>query len=194
MSQDLILDAYSKWEESSEWKSVLIKYNHKTRPNQFKCFTFNFDKPEDANEIPKNLFENFTKIIDKNNYIVKDYTASNEKTVIEKITTNNRLLSEAWGNLINSVNVCDDSIQLNKIKPDAYAFIGSYFEDGFSKNLYLISKKNPIITATKAKPTTIFRQPIITIFDMAIDRSYYSKNWNNPDAIPVFPHMLRRHK
>lgn len=191
MSMEKINEAYEKLRTATEWKSILVEYKHTTRPGQFRCYTFSFAQSRQAKELPIALFDTFNAIIQKNGFEVKPYTASNEKNVIEKIDTSNLLISTNWSNFIGSINVSDDTTKLEKIKPDAYVFIGTYKdENNTPQNIYLITKKNPILNFKKKKLYTggrgnsieIATEPILQFantFDCVVyENVLYSLNLN----------------
>ena len=53
----------------------------------------------------------------------------------------------SWPSLIEHINNSDDSVDLKDISANAFAFVGNYEDtDGNNKNLYLLSRKNPVLT------------------------------------------------
>ena len=63
------------------------------------------------------------------------------------------LMQLSWPSLIEHINNSDDSVDLKDISANAFAFVGNYEDtDGNNKNLYLLSRKNPVLTFKKRVP------------------------------------------
>lgn len=194
MSFQKIESAINTAKQITHWNSLLIEYNHKKRPNEYVCYTINFASAQLLNNIITSMCNAFLSVVKHQNRIL-NYTAQNPKNTTEKLDVTGKLMQLSWPSLVNHINSSDDSIDLKDISANAFVFAGSYEDiDGNSKNLYLLSQKNPVISFKKrtpifsAKNNTIVRttEPLIQFgkcFDiLIIDNTLYSIN-NNFESI-----------
>lgn len=194
MSIETIREALTNLSYDKSWKCVLVRYRHKTHPNEFISYDFSFLRHAELSALLKDICDATMAIIDKNHCTVQDYTLSNAKNVIEKLSLESQDIKTAWTAFSNSVENSDDSIDWHKVKACAYVFRGTYITKDGKKNIYLISKKNPIKTfGNKTFIETIigggrknsveqFEKPLLqfnTVFDcMVIDNNLYGMNLN----------------
>lgn len=152
MSYDLIKGGLDKVNSIDSWSLALINYNHKSRPNEYTCYALNFETDDLLKQTINDMCINFLNIVEKYGKNVQEYTGFNSKNVVDKIETNHELISEAWKALIQSLNVCDDTTDLKDIKSNAFIFTGTYKNaDDEQQNIYLLSRKNPILTYKKGR-------------------------------------------
>lgn len=151
MSYSLICEGLEKINTITSWSLALISYNHKSRPFEYTCYPLNFE----SNEVLKNTINGmclkFLSLINEYENKVQDYTATNPKNVVDKISTSHELIASSWNSLLQSLNVCDDITKLKEIKSNAFIFAGTYKEDNTEHNIYLMSRRNPIYTYKKNK-------------------------------------------
>lgn len=167
MSYELITEGFNKIQEVKSWATILIKYNHKTNPNEFTCYKFQFESEKLLVDTINDMYKTFINTAKKQSGGVKEYTAFNSKDTVEKINIQDELIKDNWIALMNSLTQCDDTTRLEEIKVSAFIFIGTYHEDSVDKNLYIISKKNPILSYKK-KVFSLTRQNRIASIDNPI--------------------------
>lgn len=151
MSYHLIKEGLEKINTIDSWSLALISYNHRTRPYEYTCYSLNFQSDDILKNTIAEMCSKFLSIVDKSEKIVQDYTGTNPKNVVDKISTTSELISDSWKALIQSLNVCDDSTSLKDIKSNAFIFTGTYSVDSEEHNIYLLSRKNPIYTYKKGR-------------------------------------------
>lgn len=166
MSYEIIEEAINKAKEISNWNSVLVEYNHVKNPNEYVCYDMNFSTSNLLDSTILDMCNLFLATIKKYDKNILNYSGQNPKNAVDKISTDNILISECWNSLINHINNSDDTTEFKDIKANAYVFIGSYtLDDGSSKNIYLITRKNPILTYKKS------RSPIFTSQNNTISKA-----------------------
>lgn len=151
MSYEKIKEGLEKIDSVTSWSLALITYNHKSRPSEYTCYSLNFNTDELLKKTISEMCKKFLARIEGNGKQIQNYTATNPKNVIDKILVSDPLINQQWNNLIESLNVCDDSLTLNEIKSQAYIFAGTYIVEGNHHNIYILSRKNPIYTYKKDK-------------------------------------------
>lgn len=151
MSYQNIKEGLEIINSTTSWSLALISYNHKSRPGEFTCHSINFQTDELLKKTISEMCTSFISIIDNSGKLVEDYNGTNSKNAVEKIPVSNFLIASQWNKLINSLNDCDDSVELKDIKPQAYIFAGTYTVDNQDQNVYLLSRRNPIYTYKKGK-------------------------------------------
>lgn len=151
MSYQLIREGLQKIGDVTSWEAQLIKYNHKTHPNEFTCYTMNFATPRLLANVIDNMEKAYLHVVEVFNEIVEGYTGFNSKKTIVKLSLDNTVIQNSWATLIQRIGNSDDTTPLSQIKADAIVFIGTHPDgNGNIKNLYLLSKKNPILSFKKA--------------------------------------------
>lgn len=195
MSIEIIKEALTNLCYDKSWKCVLVRYKHKTHPNEFMSYDFSFLRHAELSALLKDICDATMAVIDKNHCTVQGYTLSNAKNVIEKLSLESQDIKTAWTAFSNSVENSDDSVDWHKVKACAYVFRGTYTSiDGEEKNLYLISKKNPIINfrrktyieaiieGGRKNAVAQFEEPLLqfnAVFDcMVIGNNLYGMNLN----------------
>lgn len=181
MSFKLIREGINKIPNVKSWKLALINYNHKLSPSDYECHLIRFETDKLLNDTVNNMCEKFMYIIEKKTESILEYSGMNPKNSIDKINISNELISDQWDSLILSLSVCDDQKDIEKIESKAFVFVGEYFENEEHKNLYLLSRKNPIqifknkirykYLATRKNQIKEFNEPIIhfgNTFDVLI--------------------------
>lgn len=194
MSVQIIENAINTAKQITNWNSLLIEYDHKRYPNEYVCYDINFASAQLLNDIVTSMCNAFLNIVKKQNRIL-EYTAQNPKNTTEKLNVTGPLMQLSWTSLINHINSSDDSVNLKDISANAFIFAGNYEDsDGNAKNLYLLAKKNPIMSFKKRTPIFSARNNTITettdplvhfgkCFDILIvDNTLYSIN-NNFESI-----------
>jgi len=151
MSYEKIKEGLEKINSATSWSLALINYNHKSRPNEYTCYSLSFQTDELLKKTLSEMCANFISVIDKNDRKIEYYTGTNPKNVVDKILLSDNLINHQWNNLIESFNNCDDSVDLKNIKSQAYMFAGTYITEGEYQNIYILSRKNPIYTYKKGK-------------------------------------------
>ncbi|NMB40892.1 MAG: DUF4868 domain-containing protein [Firmicutes bacterium] len=151
MSYDLVKEGLEKIKSAKHLALALISYNHKSRPMEYTCYSLNFRTDQLLKQTISEMCTCFIGVIDKQGRDIKNYTGANPKNVTDKIHLSNGLIKNQWGNLIQSLNVCDDNTSLNKIKSQAYIFSGAFENDEGDHNIYILSRKNPIYTYKKGR-------------------------------------------
>lgn len=163
MSYALIEEGINKIKNVTSWSSLLIEYNHKKKPNEYVCYKMNFETSELLTGTIFEMCKAYLKIVNSYGNKVLDYTGTNPKNVVDKISTTNSLVDTCWKALIESINRCDDTTDLKNIKASAYIFVGTYTNsEGNAQNLYLLTKRNPLLTFKKGR-TKIFTSQHNTI-------------------------------
>ena len=204
MSLKKIEEAREKLEDVKSWQTLLIEYDHKKRPNNYTCRQFNFAETKERLQIISDSFDVFMYNIDKAGATVKEYTGVNSKNTIEKITdvNTNTLTKDSWEKFKASIPSSDDTAHIDNNKCSAYAFIATYVDsEGQQKNIYFITKKNPIVNLKK-KHIFSFKSNIVKktsepllqfnkTFDVLIyENNLYSLNLNFEDIF----NLERTHK
>lgn len=151
MSYDKIKEGLEKINSITNWCLALINYNHNANQSIYTCYSFDFETQELLKNTLTEMSKNFISIIDKNGKKVQYYTGTNSKNVVDKILISDDLITNQWNKLIESFNNCDDSTNIKDVKSKAYMFTGTYTIDGEHKNIYILSRKNPIYTYKKGK-------------------------------------------
>lgn len=156
MSFALIEDGLNKAKNITTWSSLLIEYNHVKHPNEYICYDMNFSSPDLLSTTISNMCDAFLSIVNKYDKKVLEYTGENSKDVVDKLSTKNVLIATCWNALIEHINNSDDTTEFKNIHANAYVFVGSYtLDDGTSENIYLLTRKNPLLTYKKGR-TPIF--------------------------------------
>lgn len=158
MSYTLIKEGIKLIPQIDNWESFLIKYDHKRNPNEFTCYNINFSDSSSLKDTIMDMSTVFFNVVDKKyNHNIQDYTGFNPKNTVDKLSTNNELITENWKSLIEHINISDDSTNINNIKANAYVFVGTYTDStNTSQNLYILSRRNPILIFKKGGRSTIF--------------------------------------
>lgn len=152
MSFNKIESAIITAKQITHWDFHLIEYNHTKNPNEYVCYNIPFASAQLLNDIVSSMCDTFLTIVKKQNNIL-DYTAQNPKNTTEKLDITSELMQLSWPSLIEHINNSDDSVDLKDISANAFAFVGNYEDtDGNNKNLYLLSRKNPVLTFKKRVP------------------------------------------
>ncbi|GLC31134.1 DUF4868 domain-containing protein [Clostridium omnivorum] len=163
MSFSLIEEGLNKVQAVTAWDTLLIKYDHKTHPNEFTCYNINFNTENLLKGTISDMCGTYLKTVQKFEKKVQEYTGFNPKNVVDKLSTTNPIIKDSWTSLIQSINVSDDTTSLKDIKASAFIFAGTYKdEQNVVQNLYLLARKNPIITFKKDR-THIFTSQHNTI-------------------------------
>lgn len=165
MSYQLIQEALNKIGQISTWETLLVKYNHTSYPNQFTCYNINFAQDSILLNTLSDMKGTFLKIIDRYDKKVEMYSGYNPKNVVEKLALDNPIINDAWDSLIQHINCSDDSTEIKNIKANAYIFIGTYSEASSTKNIYIIARKNPVLSFKKG------RAPIFTSRHNVLDKA-----------------------
>lgn len=204
MSLDKIKEAMAKLKGVKSWQTLLIEYDHKKRPNNYTCRKFDFAESNERLQIISDAFDVFIYNIDKAGATVKEYTGVNSKSTVEKITdvNINTLIKDSWEKFKASIPSSDDTASVDNKKCSAYAFIATYTDsDGQDKNIYFITKKNPIVNFKK-KHIFSFKSNVVKkssdpllqfnkTFDVLIyENNLYSLNLNFEDVF----NLERTHK
>ncbi|WP_139904000.1 DUF4868 domain-containing protein [Clostridium thermarum] len=195
MSYEKIKEGLEKINSITSWSLALINYNHKSRPGEYTCYSLKFQTDELLKKTISEMCTSFISIVNKNGNNIQYYTGTNPKDIVDKILISDTLISHQWNNLIASLNVCDDSVDLKDIKSQAYIFAGTYTIEGEYHNIYILSRKNPIYTYKKGKGKIFesrhniiqeITEPLVQFgktFDALIyDKTMYSIN-NNFESI-----------
>lgn len=163
MSYEKIKQAISQVNSAISWKSLLISYDHKHSPNEYICHSFNFGDVSLQKNIIQEMCSSFLYMVEKrcNKQIVK-YTGMNPKNVVEKLSVNDEIIIENWNSLIQHISIDDDDTPLSKIDAAAFVFVGTYNDGATDKNIYLISKKNPIVNLDNMKKRHVKIPPLIS--------------------------------
>lgn len=150
MSFNLIEQGLNKTKDVTSWSSFLIEYNHKAHPNEYVCYDMKFSTGKLLKDTISDMCATYLNVVNKYEKKVIDYTGYNPKNVVDKIGTDNVLIKDCWKSLIDHINVSDDTTSFKNIKATAYIFVGTYKTDsGEFKNLYLLTRKNPLYTYKK---------------------------------------------
>ena len=149
MSYTLIKEGLEKVNTINSWSLALIEYNHKSRPNEYTCYSLRFSTDDLLKTTIKDMCDKFLSIVNKYEQEVKCYNGSNPKNIVDKLDIKHELIKEPWKSLIESLNNVDDSKELKDIKSKAFIFAGTYKHNDKDNNLYLISRKNPVYTYKK---------------------------------------------
>lgn len=194
MSLQKIETAIRTAKQITHWNSLLIEYNHKRNPNEYVCYDINFVSAQLRNDIIASMCDAFLSIVRKQNRIL-DYTSQNPKNTTERLDVRGQLMQFSWTSLINHINTSDDTVDLKDISANAFIFVGSYNDsNGTEKNLYLLARKNPIMSFKKRAPILLGKnntlqkttEPLVQFghcFDvLVIDNTLYSIN-NNFESI-----------
>ena len=162
MSFNKIESAIITAKQITHWDFHLIEYNHTKNPNEYVCYNIPFASAQLLNDIVSSMCDTFLTIVKKQNNIL-NYTAQNPKNTTEKFDITSELMQLSWPSLIEHINNSDDSVDLKDISANAFAFVGNYEDtDGNNKNLYLLSRKNPVLTFKKRVPILSARNNTIT--------------------------------
>lgn len=194
MSFNKIESAIITAKQITHWDFHLIEYNHTKNPNEYVCYNIPFASAQLLNDIVSSMCDTFLTIVKKQNNIL-DYTAQNPKNTTEKLDITSELMQLSWPSLIEHINNSDDSVDLKDISANAFAFVGNYEDtDGNNKNLYLLSRKNPVLTFKKRVPILSARnntikettEPLVqfgkSFSILIVDNTLYSIN-NNFESI-----------
>ena len=162
MSFQKIESAIKTAKQITHWNFHLIEYNHKKYPNEYVCYNVNFASAQLLNDIITSMCDTFLDVVKKQNHIL-EYTAQNPKNTTEKLDVTNELMQLSWPSLVEHINNSDDSVDLKNISANAFVFVGNYEDtDGNSKNLYLLTQKNPVLSFKKRTPIFSARNNTIT--------------------------------
>ena len=108
MSYNMIVEAVSKIDDVNSWKTLLIKYNHASAPNEFTSYSFTFADSQIRTTLIKDMSTSFLKIVNEFGRKIEEYSGMNSKKVVDRIETSNTLISTCWRTLIGSVSISDD--------------------------------------------------------------------------------------
>lgn len=165
MSIELIKEGLSKSKSIVNWSALLVEYNHEKRPNEYVCYDMNFSPVDLLTLTISDMCDTFLSVVNKFGKVL-EYTGENSKNSVDKISNSNDLISSAWNSLLEHINISDDTIGFKDIHASAYIFVGSYtLADGISENIYLITRKNPLLTYKKG------RSPIFTTQNNTISKA-----------------------
>ena len=152
MSYELIKEGLKKVTEITTWDSLLIKCKHNTHPNEFTCYKMNFSTDTLLKETLNDMCNAFLRTVENFDKKVELYTGFNSKNVVDKLPINNPLLNDCWSSLIQHINCSDDTTALSKINANAFVFVGTYNDETNTPiNLYLLARKNPILSFKKGR-------------------------------------------
>lgn len=178
MSYTLIEEGIAKAKEITTWSSVLVEYNHSKHPNEYICHDMNFSSIDLLSTTITNMCDSFLSIAKKYDKKVMNYTGENPKNVVDKLLTSNSVISICWNSLIDHINNSDDTTEFKRIKANAYVFVGSYnLSDVTSENIYLITRKNPLLTYKKGR-NPIFTSKNNTIAETDEPLAQFSKSFD----------------
>lgn len=149
MSYSTIIEGLAQCKSTPSWNAVLLKYNHKTKPNEYTCYDLNFETSDLLKSTISTMCDCFLSIVDKYDKQILTYTGSNPKNSVDKLPISDPVIQNNWNLLLNSINISDNNPCLANIKADAYIFVGEYCIDGVNQNIYLITRKNPILSYKK---------------------------------------------
>lgn len=159
MSYHLIEESMQKIGEITSWKPLLIEYNHAKKPNEFTSYKMNFKNKELLDETVSSLCTTFLKIVNKYDRKILEYTGFNGKNIVDKISIDNPLITTSWNALKESMNVYDDTKTLKEINANAFILVGTYNDEkNVPQNIYLITKKNPVISFKKGRAPLLVSQ------------------------------------
>lgn len=184
MSYELLTEGLGKVKDIQTWSVALISYDHDSKPCEYTCYPLNFQSDELLKDTINKMCTTFLGIVDKKDSNVQEYTGNNPNNIIDKLNTSHPLLSNAWNGLIQSINASDDEKDLKVIKAKANVFIGTYKSDNEEKNIYLLSRKNPIYTYKKNRSKILvsrkniikeIEEPLIQ-FGKSFDAIIYKNN------------------
>lgn len=162
MSFQKIESAIKTAKQITHWNFQLIEYNHKKSPNEYVCYNINFASAQLINDIIISMCDAFLAVVKKQNRIL-EYTAQNPKNTTEKLDVTSELMQLSWSSLVEHINNSDDSVDLKDISANAFIFVGNYEDaNGKSKNLYLLTQKNPVLSFKKRTPIFSARNNTIT--------------------------------
>lgn len=164
MSYTLIEEAINKSKGIEKWSAVLLEYNHTRKPNEYVCYDMNFSSKELLTNSIATMCDAFLNIVKKFDKKVLDYSGENSKNVVDKISTDNILISACWNSVVDHINNSDDTTEFKDISANAYIFVGSYIleDENNYENVYIITRKNPLLTYKK-KNSPIFTSKNNTI-------------------------------
>lgn len=151
MSYKAIQKGIERINGTNRWLLALISYRHKSRPMEYTCYNISFEDNNLLRQTIAEMCDVFLNVIDKQDKRIRDYTGENPKNVTDKIIITNELIKTPWNNLINSLNVSDDSTDLDKIRANAYIFVGTYNYNDKDQNVYMLSQSNPIYAYKKGR-------------------------------------------
>lgn len=184
MSYEVLTEGLGKVKDIQTWSVALISYDHDSNPCEYTCYPLNFQSDELLRDTIDNMCSSFLSIVDKKDREVQEYTGNNPNSVIDKLSTSHALVSNSWNALIQSINESDDEKNLKAIKANANVFIGTYRADNEEKNIYLLSRKNPIYTYKKNRSKILvsrkniikeIEEPLIQ-FGKSFDAIIYKNN------------------
>lgn len=162
MSFEKIESAIKTAKQITHWNFHLIEYNHKKSPNEYVCYNINFASAQLINDIIISMCDAFLDVVKNQNRIL-EYTAQNPKNTTEKLDVTSELMQLSWSSLVEHINNSDDSVDLKDISANAFIFVGNYEDaNGKSKNLYLLTQKNPVLSFKKRTPIFSARNNTIT--------------------------------
>ena len=152
MSYAILKEGLNQIDKITKWSLFLIHYNHKTHPNEYTCYPLYFEPVNLINTVVSRQKTTFEKNIEAFDEKVIKYTGFNSKGVIDKIDMSDELINTQWAALLRRIQDHDDSKKIDEIKAGAYIFVGIYKnDDGEDSNLYLLTKRNPIVNLKKSK-------------------------------------------
>lgn len=179
MSYTSITKGINKSKSITSWSSFLIEYNHNKRPNEYTCYDLNFSTDDLLSATISTMCDTFLSIVNKYERKILEYTGETPKHVVDKLSTKNPIVAPSWNALIESINNSDDTSKFKDIKASAYVFVGSYTSDDLFKNIYLITRKNPILPYKKvlftSKNNTVTKadEPLVQ-FSKSFDALVYN--------------------
>ncbi len=107
--------------KSTSWKSLLVSFNHKIRPNEFVCYSFAFKKTEVRARIVESMCGSFLNVVESYEDEIAEYTGMNPKGSVDYLSVKTGILNEIWTSFVRSISVADDNTPLSDIKARAYA-------------------------------------------------------------------------
>ena len=201
MSIEKIIEGYQNLQKVEDWKFVMVEYNHKRKPNDFQCHQVQFSSPEFLKETIEDIYRTFLSIAKKRSDSFVDYSSYESTNSVGRTSVDHELFKTAWQSLVNKINYSEESVPLSSIKASAYIFVGSYeTSDHEDKKIYLITKKNPIVSFRKNKRKLFSgkdnmisqtKDPIVTLnksFDcIVLDRTMFMINQNIESVLNLEP-------
>ncbi len=146
MSYKNIAEAIRLVDSVKSWESILISYNHARKPFEYVCHSFKFQDAGEFMSLIKAMSNTFIDYIDSKDKIIVSYNGMNPKGSVDKLEINNALIKDAWTSLIQHINICDDTENLEMIKANAFIFVGNYETSSKeNKAIYFLCRRNPIV-------------------------------------------------
>ncbi|WP_455797557.1 Kiwa anti-phage protein KwaB-like domain-containing protein [Clostridium butyricum] len=171
MSYNLIHEGINKINTFTSISAFLIKYNHRTHPNEFTCYNLNFSSTELLKNSIKDMCNTYLNKVQAFDKKVIEYTGFNPKNTVDKIPIDDPLVNDCWNELIQRIANSDDSTPLKETKANAFIFVGTYndAETNLPQNMYFLTRKNPVLSfknranifASKSNTICEAKEPLI---------------------------------